>query len=240
MTPLCLTLSYLCFAILFLFHFQQSIVSDASTEDDDSIMPPGRISNSMAQRIAKFEKAPSDVSGDPGYEMQLTKSFGGTLGARSVANSVTNNGSSTGSGSDISSQAKAFFDNLVKKTAEQLAGTNSSKNNHGQSGNWQQTVGVVGAGPITSVLSSGQLRSRPSHSDKHDTGKRRGSYDSIMRKPGLYDVFAPPGPIGIVVDTTEHGPVVHSLKHTSPMTGLIEPGDIIIALDDQDTRSFSA
>jgi len=57
---------------------------------------------------------------------------------------------------------------------------------------------------------------------------------------GLYDVFAPAGPIGVVVDTTKHGPSVHSLKRTSPMLGLINPGDLIVGLDDEDTRGMTA
>jgi len=57
---------------------------------------------------------------------------------------------------------------------------------------------------------------------------------------GTYDVFAPSGPIGIVVDTSKHGPAVHSLKATSPMLGLISPGDLIIALDEEDTRNMTA
>lgn len=55
-----------------------------------------------------------------------------------------------------------------------------------------------------------------------------------------YDVFAPAGPIGIVVDTIEKGCVVHSLKKTSPMQGLINPGDLIVALDDFDVRKMDA
>lgn len=57
---------------------------------------------------------------------------------------------------------------------------------------------------------------------------------------GIYDVFAPPGPIGIIVDTTKDGPSVHSLKQNSPMTGLINPGDLLIGLDDMDTRGMTA
>jgi C-terminal processing protease CtpA/Prc len=55
-----------------------------------------------------------------------------------------------------------------------------------------------------------------------------------------YDVFAPSGPIGIVVDTTQAGPIVHSLKKSSPMQGLISPGDLIVALDDKDVRRMDA
>jgi C-terminal processing protease CtpA/Prc len=63
--------------------------------------------------------------------------------------------------------------------------------------------------------------------------------DSVAQ-PGGYDVLAPPGPIGIVVDTTKKGCIVHSLKKTSPMQGLITPGDFIIALDDVDVRKMDA
>ena len=60
------------------------------------------------------------------------------------------------------------------------------------------------------------------------------------KRTGLYDVFAPSGPLGIVVDTTKDGPVVHSLKSTSPLLGLVSPGDLIVGLDDMDTRSMTA
>jgi hypothetical protein len=55
-----------------------------------------------------------------------------------------------------------------------------------------------------------------------------------------YDVFAPSGAIGIVVDTTSKGCIVHSLKKSSPMQGLMNPGDLIIALDDFDVRKMTA
>ena len=60
------------------------------------------------------------------------------------------------------------------------------------------------------------------------------------RKMSRYDVFAPSGAIGVVVDTTKNGPSVHSLKPTSPMLGLITPGDLIVALDGQDTTGMNA
>lgn len=77
----------------------------------------------------------------------------------------------------------------------------------------------------------------------HEDIGSKPSFDSSQHIPqgaGLYDVFAPAGPIGIIVDTTKNGPAVHSLKNTSPMIGLINPGDLIVALDDQDTRTMNA
>ena len=64
--------------------------------------------------------------------------------------------------------------------------------------------------------------------------------DNLNRLMGAYEVLAPSGPIGIVVDTTERGPVVHSLKKGSPMQGLINPGDFIVALDGEDVRKLNA
>jgi len=68
----------------------------------------------------------------------------------------------------------------------------------------------------------------------------RTTLSNIMNHPGSYVVYAPSGQIGIVVDTSKEGPSVHSLKSTSPMLGLISPGDLIVALDGEDTRNFSA
>lgn len=61
-----------------------------------------------------------------------------------------------------------------------------------------------------------------------------------IKRSGLYDVFAPAGPLGIVVDTTKNGPIVHSMKPTSSLLGLVSPGDLIVGLDDIDTRGMTA
>jgi hypothetical protein len=45
-----------------------------------------------------------------------------------------------------------------------------------------------------------------------------------------FEVFATPGPIGIVVDTTKEGLAVQSLKSTFSMLGLINPGDVIFII----------
>lgn len=84
----------------------------------------------------------------------------------------------------------------------------------------------LGAQPVVEQTSSGM----------YDEESSTGGYN----QPGTYDVLAPPGAIGLVVDTAKQGPVVHSLKKNSPMIGLINPGDLIVALDDQDVRKMNA
>merc|ERR1712071_140101 len=52
--------------------------------------------------------------------------------------------------------------------------------------------------------------------------------------------IAPPGRLGIIVETTPDGPLIYALKHSSPLVGIIKPGDIIIAMDDIDTTTMTA
>lgn len=73
--------------------------------------------------------------------------------------------------------------------------------------------------------------------DKESYVAQSSVIDSIAHS---YDVFAPPGALGIVVDTTEKGCIVYSLKKSSPMQGLMNRGDFIIGLDDFDVRNLSA
>ena len=53
-------------------------------------------------------------------------------------------------------------------------------------------------------------------------------------------ITAPPGKLGIIIDTCPEGPVVHSIKDNSPLLGLIFTGDMIVAIDDEDTTGWSA
>jgi hypothetical protein len=58
--------------------------------------------------------------------------------------------------------------------------------------------------------------------------------------PAIRRVEAPPGRLGIVLDTTAAGPLVISVKPDSPMVGLVHPGDTILAVDDVETRAMSS
>jgi hypothetical protein len=51
---------------------------------------------------------------------------------------------------------------------------------------------------------------------------------------------APSGKLGIIIDTTVEGPVVHKVNYGSALTGVVFPGDIIVAIDNVDTRAMSA
>ena len=54
------------------------------------------------------------------------------------------------------------------------------------------------------------------------------------------ECFAPPGKLGIAIDTLNNQPVVHRVRDESPLSGVLRRLDVIIAVDDEDTSSMSA
>jgi len=98
--------------------------------------------------------------------------------------------------------------------------------------------GTLGAAPLDTPIGGSTVSVKvPKQETKREQNEK---FHEIMQREGLYDVLAPAGALGIVVDTTKDGPAVHSLKQTSPMLGLINPGDLLVGLDGQDTRSMTA
>jgi C-terminal processing protease CtpA/Prc len=60
-------------------------------------------------------------------------------------------------------------------------------------------------------------------------------------KEDVIHIFAPPGKLGVVIDTPDDGaPVVHAVKDTSVIVEKIQVGDKLVAVDDEDVRSMTA
>jgi len=73
------------------------------------------------------------------------------------------------------------------------------------------------------------------------------SYDAQYNGPRanvkeeVIHIFAPPGKLGVVIDTPDDGaPVVHAVKDTSVIADRIMVGDKLVAVDDEDVRSMTA
>ena len=74
-----------------------------------------------------------------------------------------------------------------------------------------------------------------------------GSFHASYRDPkanvreDVLHIFAPPGKLGVVIDTPDDGaPVVHAIKDTSVIASKIQVGDKLVAVDDEDVRSMTA
>jgi hypothetical protein len=92
-------------------------------------------------------------------------------------------------------------------------------------------AGAAAAGPVSTV----------GDSDETTPEVSSGAVSSTMRHNMVSRiVLAPPGRLGVVIDTTLDGPVVHSVSRESPLEGTLFPGDIIVAIDDVDTRAMTA
>lgn len=73
------------------------------------------------------------------------------------------------------------------------------------------------------------------------------SFEAAYRDPNanvkeeLLNIFAPPGKLGVVIDTPDDGaPVVHAVKDSSVIADKIQVGDKLVAVDDEDVRSMTA
>jgi hypothetical protein len=64
--------------------------------------------------------------------------------------------------------------------------------------------------------------------------------NGIMQNIVCRDCFAPPGKLNIVIHSTKDGPAVHTVKPGSSLEGHLFPGNLIIAVDNVDTRTFTA
>jgi len=71
------------------------------------------------------------------------------------------------------------------------------------------------------------------------------SFDAHYRdapvKEELIDIYAPPGKLGVVIDTPDDfAPVVHAIKDSSVIADKLKVGDKLVAVDDEDVRSMTA
>ena len=62
---------------------------------------------------------------------------------------------------------------------------------------------------------------------------------TLRREMGARRVKAPPGKLGIVIDSSEDGPVVKSVKANSPLEGLVFPDDLIVAVGSTETKGMT-
>jgi C-terminal processing protease CtpA/Prc len=146
-----------------------------------------------------------------------TKVAEGSEEGGSVADEAAAGGASVMAGSEAGDQSYAYSMEAPSKIDDSTA-TGAAAGAVG---------GAAAAGAVSSAASSGDEMS--SH-----------AMSSLRQNMVSRTVVAPPGKLGIVIDTTLEGPVVHKVNPQSPLEGSLFPGDIIVAIDDVDTRAMSA
>eukprot|EP00567_Pseudictyota_dubia_P004598 CAMPEP_0197442986 /NCGR_PEP_ID=MMETSP1175-20131217/8864_1 /TAXON_ID=1003142 /ORGANISM="Triceratium dubium, Strain CCMP147" /LENGTH=118 /DNA_ID=CAMNT_0042973561 /DNA_START=52 /DNA_END=408 /DNA_ORIENTATION=+ len=60
-------------------------------------------------------------------------------------------------------------------------------------------------------------------------------------KEEVINVYAPPGRLGVVIDTPDDGPpVVHAIRDSSAIADQLRVGDKLLSVDDEDVTSMTA
>jgi len=77
-------------------------------------------------------------------------------------------------------------------------------------------------------------------SDTSSHGDTTVGSNGILQNIICRDCFTPPGKLQIILHSTKDGPAVHTVKEGSSLEGHIFPGDLIIGLDNVDTRTSTA
>lgn len=116
-------------------------------------------------------------------------------------------------------------------TSVSSAGGTFGSNVHGQSALDPKTAAATGGGVAGSSFAS----------DADHSFENAYRDPSANVKEELINIFAPPGKLGVVIDTPDDGaPVVHAVKDSSVIADKIQVGDKLIAVDDEDVRSMTA
>jgi len=138
------------------------------------------------------------------------------------------------------------------------------------SAGYDYKLAYLGAGDLPSVSSAGGTRSAEGNRaladdlthDEDDLRLRAGSvdtsrvseaevdqshfeednsFDQMYGEDERIDVIAPPGKLGIVIDTPMNGfPMVHAIKETSVLSDRVRIGDKLVSVDGEDTTELSA
>jgi hypothetical protein len=98
----------------------------------------------------------------------------------------------------------------------------------------RQSTQIPGGGE--SVLGPGGAQSVFSDDQSFEAFRNRDG-----RREEVLEIYAPAGKLGVVIDTPDTGaPVLHRIKDTCPIADLLQVGDKLIAVDDEDVRSMTA
>lgn len=103
-----------------------------------------------------------------------------------------------------------------------------------------QTHTNAAGGAVTLGASTGGAGSNPLGNSFPESGSQFRGQNANVREE-LVDIYAPPGKLGVVIDTPDDGaPVVHAVKDSSVIADKLQVGDKLVAVDDEDVRSMTA
>ena len=102
--------------------------------------------------------------------------------------------------------------------------------------------------PMTYLEKWQEMTGGSSHDIYHDDNRTVSSLGSSWTQQQLTtdgslfmgECYAPPGKVGLAIDTINGQPVIHQVRDHSPLVGVLRHLDVIVGVDDIDTSSMSA
>ena len=102
--------------------------------------------------------------------------------------------------------------------------------------------------PVTYLEKWQEITDGSSHDNYYDDNRTVSSLGSSLTQQQLTtdgslfmgECYAPPGKVGLAIDTKNGQPVIHQVRDNSPLVGVLRHLDVIVGIDDIDTSSMTA
>ena len=167
-----------------------------------------------------------------------------THGSGSAPGSAQSNFST---GSSDNSQSRQLINDLVW-LEKKIAGAKKDQAQQGQGKSPSRAAAIEQSDSLSFASRDGPVFTSGSEDEgfgdvgtpRSKQGSSGGTPKNGMKSIICRDCYAPPGKLKIVIHSTKDGPAVHTVKEGSSLEGHIFAGDLIISVDDVDTRSHTA
>lgn len=222
-----------------------SIHSADNSGSDSGLSPKSHNVDVIEQVTTTKRKGPCKKAESDTPRSQLTNTS--TVSALSASTDMNESHASASQTFDSSTQSpsKKLISDLVwleKKIAGATKSVRSSSSGMRQKD--EKEVGLPTI-PDSDSISFSSKDANVANSPSNDSSSLELNSYSALTSQGLHSIvcrgcFAPPGKLKIVIHSTKDGPAVHTVKAGSSLEGHIFPGDLIISVDNVDTRSYTA
>jgi len=215
---------------------------DWSNKGDSSVSDSTVSSHREALKARKFMFAHQQEQGQQQQQGKVLKEPSGDF-VSPTSNMSTLSGHSHGSNASSSSSQVSASRQLIQDLVwlEQKIASEKAMSSGALSAD-PTSRSVIEAMDSLSYVSGDQVISPSSNegSTTNNSSSNNPTNTTILQSIVCRDCFAPPGKLQIVLRSTKDGPSVHTVKPGSSLEGHLFPGDLIIAVDNVDTRTYTA
>lgn len=204
--------------------YPNNVQVNGTARDEVSTLVDPESRNGIINNAASLAGYGTQSIGTVDYD--YVKAYGGGTGDKSVS-------TAGGTIGDATRQTRYSTTDSSQYTGTMLSNQMNALHAAGGGGRGGGGNSAIGGGPAAMYMEEPSFQ-------EHLRNTAAAASTSQIREE-IVDVFAPPGRLGIVIDTPNDGaPVIHNLKDTCPIADQLRVGDKLIKVDDEDVRSMTA